>query len=141
MTAFGQEKTYSFDKKVSYKINLPEEYQTYLDGQKDLSFVTYISKDAVLGTSEGGPYTSGSFSKDAFFINNSKFFEVYANSLENQLSIKAPYYYEGMSDDSLKPYSDNLFEKFSIARVSARRSVSCNAESRKSITEILVKNY
>lgn len=38
-------------------------------------------------------------------------------------------------------FFDDLFEKFSISRVSARRSVACNAESRKRITEILVKNY
>lgn len=38
-------------------------------------------------------------------------------------------------------FFDDLFEKFNISRVSARRSVACNAESRKSITEILVKNY
>ncbi|WP_313096032.1 hypothetical protein [Empedobacter sp.] len=144
LTAFGQEKTYSFDKKVSYKINLPEEYQTYLDGQKDLFFVTYISKDAVLGTSEGGPYTSGSFNKDAFFINNSKFFEVYANSLENQLSIKAPYYYEGISDDNLKPYSDNLFEKFiSVKNLNSSTTINgykCNEYELTSKTDFETKS-
>ncbi|MBO6211774.1 hypothetical protein [Algoriella sp.] len=130
LTAFGQEKNYSFDKKVSYKISLPEEYSTYFEGQKDLLFVTYLSKDAILGTSEGGPYVNGSFNKDAFFINNSKFFEVYANSLENQLSIKAPYYYEGVSDENLKPYSDNLFEKFlSIKNLNSSTTINgykCN---------------
>lgn len=93
-------------------------------------FVTYLSKDAILGTSEGGPYVNGSFNKDAFFINNSKFFEVYANSLENQLSIKAPYYYEGVSDENLKPYSDNLFEKFlSIKNLNSSTTINgykCN---------------
>ncbi|MGU9938320.1 hypothetical protein ACNFNZ_07045 [Empedobacter brevis] len=139
LTAFGQEKTYSFDKKVSYKINLPDEYRVYLEGQKELLFVTYITKDAVLGTSEGGPYVSGSFNKESFFIHNNRFFDVYANSLENQLSIKAPYYYEGVSEDNLKPYSDNLFEKFvSVKNLNSSATINgytCNEYELTSKTE------
>ena len=46
VTAFGQEKTYSFDKKVSYKISVPDEYSDYL-GTKEMYFINYISKDAL----------------------------------------------------------------------------------------------
>ena len=42
LTAFGQEKTYTFDKKVSYKISVPDEYSAYFTN-KDI-YVDYYKE-------------------------------------------------------------------------------------------------
>ncbi|MEG0930887.1 hypothetical protein [Algoriella sp.] len=116
LTAFGQEKTYTFDKKVSYKISVPDEYSAYFTN-KDIYFFNYISKDALLGTFSGvtSYYTStgNTFNQESFFIQNNRVFNVYTNSLENRLSIKVPTYYEGVEDKDLQPYDDNFIGDFS----------------------------
>ena len=116
VTAFGQEKTYSFDKKVSYKISVPDEYSDYL-GTKEMYFINYISKDALLGTFDGyiNEYSSSAntFNQESFFIQNNRVFDVFTNSLENRLSIKIPSYYEGIGDKYLQPYDNNFLGDFS----------------------------
>ncbi|WP_313566172.1 hypothetical protein, partial [Empedobacter sp.] len=49
LTAFGQEKTYSFDKKISYKVSMPDQIQGYLTGEEEMFFINYLSKEAILG--------------------------------------------------------------------------------------------
>lgn len=108
LTLSAQEKTYSFDKKVSYNIKIPNEY--LLIDTKDLNMNLYISKDAILGNSDGNYYFDG-FTTNAFLATNNKFFDVTVNSLENNLQIKTPTYYDGVYDDYYQPYSDNFFGK------------------------------
>ena len=140
LTAFGQQKTYSFDKKVSYKISIPDDYSAYYDG-KEMYFVNYISKDALLGTFDGftNEYASStSFNHQTFFIQKKRVFEVIANSLENRLSIKAPSYYEGIDEKSLQPYSDNFIGNIeSIKNLNSTQTINgykCNEY------EVMTKN-
>ena len=116
LTAFGQEKTYTFDKKISYKISFPDEYSAYF-GNKEIYFINYISKDALLGTFDGYinefSSTANTFNQESFFIQNNRVFNVYTNSLENRLSIKVPTYYEGLEEKDLQPYDDNFIGDFS----------------------------
>ena len=132
LTTFGQEASYSFDKKLTYKINVPDEYSSIFTTKEPIYFINYLSKNALLGTAEGfESYTGGgNFNRESFFINNNRFFDVYSNSLENTLSIKAPYYYEGIPEESLKPYTDNLFGQFeSIKNLNSSTTINgfaCN---------------
>jgi hypothetical protein len=141
ITAFGQEKSYSFDKKISYKVSIPEEYASYL-GSNDIYFINYVSKDALLGTYEGitSDYTpsSSTFNQDSFFIQKDRVFDVVTNSLENRLSIKFPTYYEGVDDKYLQPYQDNFIGDFvSIKNLNSTQTINgykCNE------FEVLTKN-
>ena len=127
LTAFGQEKSYSFDKKVSYKISLPDEYSEYLEN-KEMFLNTYISKDALLGTFEGSMTEIGSqipFNHESFFIQNNRVFDVITNSLENRLSIKAPSYYEGIDDKYLQPFDDNFIGSYSsIKKLDSNQTIN-----------------
>lgn len=132
VTTFGQDTSYSFDKKLTYKINVPDEYSSLFTAKEPIYFINYLSKNALLGTSEGFEnYASGkSFDRDSFFISNNRFYDVYSNSLENRLSIKVPYYYEGIDEESLKPYTDDLFGQFeSIKNLNSSTTINgfaCN---------------
>lgn len=130
-TTFAQETLFSFDKKVTYKINIPDEYVAALSGNEPIYFINYLSKDALLGTSEGiESYGSSDFKRESFLINKNRFFDVYSNSLENKLSIKTPYYYEGIPEENLKPFTDNVFGKFvSIKNLNSSNTINgytCN---------------
>lgn len=130
IASYGQEKVYQFDKKVSYKINTPDEYNQYLDGKESISLVNYITKDALLGIVEGFGEFGKSFNRESFFVNNNKFFDVYTNSLDNKLSIKIPYFYEGTPEEDLQPYKNDLFDSFvSIKKLSSSQTINgfkCN---------------
>ena len=43
--------------------------------------------------------------------------------------------------DPTDDFFDDLYDKYHIERLSARRLINCNAERRGVITEILVMNY
>ncbi|WP_313385171.1 hypothetical protein [Chishuiella sp.] len=130
IASYGQEKVYNFDKKISYKINTPDEYNQYLDGKESISLVNYITKDALLGIVEGFGEFGKSFNRESFFVNNNKFFDVYTNSLDNKLSIKIPYFYEGTPEEDLQPYKNDLFDSFvSIKKLSSSQTINgfkCN---------------
>ncbi|WP_413532433.1 hypothetical protein [Empedobacter brevis] len=135
LTAFGQEKTYSFDKKISYKVSMPDEIQGYLTGEEEMFFINYLSKEAILGTFEGNSYlyqtdVTKSFNHESFLTLNNRLYNVFANSLENDLKIKIPYYYEGIDEKSLLPYDDDFFtEIISIKNMNSTQTINgykCN---------------
>ena len=137
LTAFGQEKTFSFDKKITYKVNLPEEYKELVSIQNDnFQFVMYLSKEAVLGTAENTQnflnyYSTGNtFFRESFLITDHKYFDVTANTLENNLSIKLPSYYEGIDEEEIKPYQDHYFSNITnvvnLNKTSTINGYTCN---------------
>lgn len=111
LTLSGQEKVFSFDKKVAYEIKAPEEYLLLMTPE-GLNLNLYSGKDAVLGNSEGS-YSFNGFLTNAFLATNNKFFDVSINSLENVLSIKTANYYNDYDQDYYKPYSEDFFGKIS----------------------------
>ncbi len=132
MTAFGQEKTISFEKKISYKVILSDEYSSFL-GDDEVYLNTYIAKDALLGNFEGGITTflnSNPFQQESFLIQNNRVFQVSNHSLENRLSIKLSPYYQVDELDSLKPYDDNFIGDFvSIQKLNTTQKINgynCN---------------
>ena len=134
LTAFGQEKNYSFDKKVSYKVSFPDAASEYFTEKPEMYFINYVSKDALLGTFEGQDEfdvgMNDGFKRESFLAYNQKVYNVYANSLENKLSIKIPYYYDGIDVKDLKPYDDYFFPEFkSIKNLNSTATINgykCN---------------
>jgi len=107
---FAQEKTYNFEKKLTYKFELPEEYKIFM-GDNDVFFNNYYAKNTLLGIFDKllNEVQSEPFSHDSFLINNNRIFDVYTNSLENNISIKAPVYIEDLDQD-IKPYEDQFIK-------------------------------
>lgn len=134
LTAFGQEKTYSFDKKISYKVSMPDQIQGFLTGEEEIFFINYLSKEAILGTFEGNNLyqtdVTNSFNHESFLTLNNRLYNVFANSLENDLKIKIPYYYEGINEKNLLPYDDDFFpEVLSIKSMNSTQTINgykCN---------------
>lgn len=107
LTISAQEKTFTFDQKVSYDIKIPEEYQLFID-PTGLNLNFYVGKDALLGNSDD-PTGYTRFETDGFFTTAHKFYDVEINSLENLLRIKAPAYYG--EEETYQPYTDYFFGK------------------------------
>lgn len=109
LTLSAQEKTFSFDKKVSYNIIVPDDYLTFVNPES-LNINFYSGKDALIGNSDGVSLYD-QFNTSGFFTTNNKFFDVSINSLENNLVLKSPSYYPDYPEEMFLPYTDNFFGK------------------------------
>ena len=138
LTLSAQEKTFSFDKKVSYEIKIPEGYEMFImPDMLNLNF--YIGKDALLGNSDGDSSFTG-FKTSAFFTTNNRFFDVTTNSLENVLKIKSPSYYgEDYDSNNYQAYSENFFDKngklYKLNTTNTINGYSCNNYEYQTIEE------
>ncbi|WP_291098476.1 MULTISPECIES: hypothetical protein [unclassified Empedobacter] len=114
---------------------MPDQIQGYLTGEEEMFFINYLSKEAILGTFEGNNYlyqtdVTNSFNHESFLTLNNRLYNVFANSLENDLKIKIPYYYEGIDEKNLLPYDDEFFpEVLSIKSMNSTQTINgykCN---------------